>query len=68
MPAINEKKPGDSGYVCFYNRKRIEVYASGSWQAQELAAKYFKARKSYQVAVVVAERPDGTEVEHTADF
>lgn len=66
--AINEKKPGDCGYVCFYKGKRIEVYANGTYAAQKLAAAHFKAKKSYDVNVILAERADGSTVEHTPTF
>lgn len=53
------------GYVCFYRGKRIEVYALNSFDAQEAAAKIFKAKKSYQVSVYLAERPNGDPVIHS---
>ena len=56
-----------NGYVAFYKGKRIEVYAETKYAAQQEAAKQFKAKKSYDVTVVLAEK-DGQEVIHTADF
>ncbi len=53
-------------YIAFYRGKQIEVKAMRSFDAQEIAAKAFKARKSYEVTVMLAARPDGTEVIHTA--
>lgn len=50
------------GYVCFYRGKRIEVRALRSFDAQEIAAKIFKAKKSYEVSVYLAERPNGEPV------
>ena len=41
-------------YECFYKNKRMEVRALRSFDAQEIAAKAFKARKSYEVTVVLA--------------
>lgn len=52
------------GYICFYRGKRIEVQALRSFDAQEIAAKIFKAKKSYEVTVVLAERPTGETVIH----
>ena len=52
------------GYVCFYRGKRIEVRALRSFDAQEIAAKIFKAKKSWEVTVVLAEKPSGEEVVH----
>ena len=65
---INTKTAGDSGYVAFYKGRECEVFAASSYAAQLKAATHFKARKSYDVAVVVAERPDGATVTHTPDF
>ena len=45
-----------NGYLCFYNGKQLEVYAETSLQAQEQAAKTFKAKKSYQVSTHLAEK------------
>ena len=56
------------GFVCFYNSKRIEVYAPSMYAAKLKAIEQFKAPKSKQhmVSVVLAERPDGSEVTHVA--
>ena len=53
------------GYVCFYKGKRIEVYAETSYAAQQKAAAQFKARKPYEVNVMLAEK-DGKPVVHVA--
>lgn len=50
------------GYIAIYRGKRIEVYAETKLKAQEIAAKQFKARKSYEVDVYLCERPDGSTV------
>ena len=52
-----------NGYICFYKDKKIEVIAISSYAAQQEAAKVFKAKKSYQVTVVLAEK-DGKQVTH----
>lgn len=56
------------GFVCFYNSKRIEVYAPSMYAAKLKAIEQFKApkSKSHMVSVVLAERPDGSEVVHVA--
>ena len=54
------------GYVCFYKGKRLEVYAASTYQAQLEAAKLFKAKKSYEVSVTLAEHEDGKPVTHIA--
>lgn len=57
-----------NGYICFYRGKKLEVHAETSYAAQEQAALKFKAKKSWEVTVVLAERADGSEVTHTPDF
>lgn len=54
-----------NGYKAFYKGKTTEVYAPTSYEAQQQAAKYFKAKKSYDVTVVLCERSDGSQVIHT---
>lgn len=54
-----------NGYIAFYRGKQIEVHANTSYEAQQRAAAIFKARKPYEVTVVLAER-DGKQVTHTA--
>jgi hypothetical protein len=56
-----------NGYIAFYKGKRIEVYANTSYEAQVKAAAELKAKKSYEVTVVLAER-NGEQVTHTPDF
>lgn len=56
------------GYVCIYNNQRIELYASSSYSAQELAVKEFqknsrKKVKGWDVIVILAE-VNGEEVIH----
>ena len=55
-----------NGYVAFYRGKRIEVHAMTSLRAQTKAAVQLKAKKAYEVTVVLAEK-DGVPVVHTAD-
>jgi hypothetical protein len=54
-----------NGYIAFYKGKRTEVYAATSYEAQKQAAEFFKARRSYEVRVMLAEK-DGEPVVHTA--
>ena len=56
-----------NGYVAFYKGKRIEILAETSYAAQLLAAKEFKAKKSYEVNVALAEI-NGNQVTCVADF
>lgn len=53
-----------NGYIAFYRGKQIEVHAQTSYEAQQIAARQFKARKAYEVHVVLAER-DGQQVVHS---
>lgn len=53
-------------YIAFYRGKEMVVKALRSYDAQQIAAKAFKAKKSYEVTVMLTARPDGTEVIHTA--
>lgn len=55
-----------NGYVAFYKGKRAEVYAATSYEAQQKAAAIFKARKAYEITVVLAEK-DGKQVTSTLD-
>lgn len=52
-----------NGYIAFYKGKKIEVVADTSYQAQIKAAKIFKAKKTYEVTVMIAES-NGKEVIH----
>jgi hypothetical protein len=54
----------ENGYIAFYKGKRIEVYALTSYQAQIKAAEIFKAKKSYEVTVMLAEK-NGEQVTHS---
>lgn len=54
-----------NGYIAFYRGKRLEVRADTSRKAQEKAAALFKAKKVYEVDVVLAEKA-GEPVVHTA--
>lgn len=54
----------DYGYVGFYKGKRAEVYASSSYEASKKLAVLLKAKKTYEVSVVLAEK-DGEAVENT---
>jgi len=45
-----------NGYKAFYKGHNIEVMAESSYKAQLEAARVFKAKKSYQVSVVICEK------------
>ena len=50
-------------YIAFYKGKQLTVNALRSYDAQEIAAKLFKAKKSYEVTVMLAAK-DGEPVTH----
>lgn len=56
-----------NGYVCFYRNQRYEVHAETSLKAQQLAAKHFKAKKSWEVTVMLAELANKPVI-HKPDF
>ena len=56
-----------NGYKCFYKNKSTEVYANTTFEAQQKAATYFKAKKSWEVTVILAEK-DGKTITHIVDF
>lgn len=53
-----------NGYICFYRGKRIELHAESSYQAQQKAAAQFKAKKAYEITVMLAET-NGEQVTHS---
>lgn len=54
-----------NGYVAFYKGKRIEVRAETLLKARDLAAAQFKARKAFEVNIILAEI-DNKPVVHVA--
>ena len=46
----------DRTYLAYYRGRTIEIKAPNSYTAQNLAAIHFGARKSYQVAVMLADQ------------
>ena len=64
---INQGSQTMNGYKAFYKGKSIEVEAETSYKAQQIAAAHFKARKSYEVTVVLCEK-NGEQSTHVATF
>jgi hypothetical protein len=54
-------------YEAFYRKKRLTVTAETSLKARDKAAELFKARKAYDVTVVLVEK-DGEQVIHIPTF
>ena len=44
-------------YKAFYKGRSVTVIAETSYAAQQEAAKFFKAKKSYEVTVILADVP-----------
>lgn len=55
-------------YIAFYRGRQVEVEAETSYAAQFKAAITLKARKIYDVRVMLAKTADGNTVVHRADF
>jgi hypothetical protein len=47
-------------YIALYRGKKIEVIAATSYAAQTEAARIFKAKKAYDVIVLLADTPIDT--------
>ena len=56
-----------NSYKAFYRDKVVEVQAETTFGAQVLASEMFKARKSYEVSVVLCEK-EGAQVTHGPMF
>lgn len=58
-----------NGYVCFYARKRVEVYADTTFEARNKAAVLLNVpvKKHPQITVVLAEKQGQEVVHHAVD-
>lgn len=56
-----------NGYLAFFKGRKAEIHADTSFEAQKKAAAFFKAKRSYEVTVVLCEK-NGTPVVHAPDF
>ena len=45
-----------NGYKAFYKNQETDVYAETSFEAQEKAAKFFRAKKQHMVSVYLCEK------------
>lgn len=54
-----------NGYLAFYKGKKMEIFAATSYEAQQKAALAFRAKKSYDVTVMICEK-DSEQVVHAA--
>lgn len=55
-------------YHAFYKGQKKEIKAETTLKAQNLAAQLWKAKKSWDVTVVLVAKEDGKEIVHVADF
>ena len=55
-----------NGYKAFYRGKSIEVYAETTYEAQQKAAALFKAKKAYDVSVMLCEKNGEQYIHSTA--
>lgn len=62
-----KKVAGKYGFIAFYKNKKMEVWADSALAARDIAAEKFKARRPYDVSVVLAEK-DGKQVTHLPLF
>ena len=62
----------ENGYICFYKNRgkgqRCEVFAISSYQAQQKAAVILKAKKAYDIVVVLAEQAGEVVTHRTSDL
>lgn len=58
-----------NGYVCFYNKTRLEIYAETTYEARCKVVKQLKIPKTkvHLISVTLAEK-NGAPVLHTANF
>ena len=56
-----------NGYKAFYRGKTHNLYADTSYEAQQRAAAHFKAKKAYEVTVMLCEKA-GEQVVHAPSF
>lgn len=58
---------GKNGYIARYKGKTVDVYADTMYEAQKKAAQHFKAKKEWEVNVMLAE-VDGKQYVHSTAF
>lgn len=67
MKVINEKQPGDYGYIVFFNNQKVGVYAPSLYEAKLKGLDHFKPRKSqaHMIHAHLAEDALGNQVTHS---
>jgi hypothetical protein len=65
---MGAKERSMNTYEAFYKGKRISVQANTSYEAQQKAAAQFKAKKSYDVTVMLAAKGDEVVVHNGAEL
>lgn len=67
--STDQDKTNLYGYLAMYNGKKYEVWTDkGSYEAQNIAAEYFRVPKSkgYKISVNLCVKPNNEAVIHTA--
>lgn len=57
-----------NGYIAFWKQKKVEVRADTSYEAQKLAAHYFRCKKPHEVTVKLAEKHGKQVIHSTGDL
>lgn len=67
MTTINQKAQGQSGYIFFYNRKQVALYADNLLDAKNVALAHFRppTSKRHLVHGMIAEDSTGACVVHS---
>ncbi len=55
-------------YLAFWRGRKVTVHAETSYKAQLAAAAEFKARKAFEVVVVLCEKDGATVTHSTGEF
>ena len=57
-----------NGYIAFYRGRKVEIHADTSLQAQAKAAVLFRAKKSHEVTVYLAEKDNESVIHDPAEL
>lgn len=70
LTPINQKQPGDCGYICTFDGKNVALYAKDLYAAKKAAIAHFKPRKSKEhlVTPYLCEKQDGSQYVQSTSF
>lgn len=57
-----------NGYKAFWRGKQVDIFAESSFRAQLKAAEHFKAKRPYEVSVVLCEKEGKQVVRSTSEY